>query len=172
MLTLPLFREDQRLRQAWVIGLTLTPALLAWYVFVAQVLLGQEVGNNPAPDWAVWLILALAGVGLPLLVFTARLRVDVTDAAVTIEYFPFTTRWIRLQEIESAAAVTYRPMRHFWGWGIRWSPSEGWAYTARGHHGVRLKLTDGRRVLIGSQRPNELAESINGRLACLERPGK
>jgi hypothetical protein len=164
--TLPVFRETQRLRQAWVIGLSLTPALLAWYVFVVQILLGQEVGTNPAPDWAVWLIFALVGVGLPLLVFSARLSLHVDDACLDIHYFPFLRRDIFIWDIASAEAVTYRPMRLFWGWGIRWSPSQGWAYTARGHHGVRVTLKDGRRLLIGSQRPNELAAAINGRLAC------
>ncbi len=160
----PEFREVQRLRQAWLVGLTLLPAFLAWYVFIAQVVLGQEVGNNPAPDWAVWLILLLAGIGLPLLVFSARLEVAVTDEGIAVRYSPFLRRLIRFASVSSAEAVTYRPLLDYGGWGIRWSYCNGWAYNASGNHGVRLTLADGRRVLIGSQRPNELAEAIRARL--------
>jgi hypothetical protein len=166
MPALPLYRESQRLRQAWVIGLALTPAFVAWYVFIGQVVLGRTVGNNPAPDWAVWLIFALVGVGLPAALFTIRLIVDVTDAAVTVRFGSLVVRWVSLGEVQSAKVVKYRPLRQFWGWGIRWSPHDGWAYTASGNHGVRVTLNDGRSLLIGSQRPGELAESINARLAC------
>ncbi|MFO7650900.1 MAG: DUF6141 family protein [bacterium] len=162
----PGFRETQRLRQAWIIGLTLLPAFLAWYVFIVQVVLGRPAGNNPAPDWGVWLILALVGIGLPALLFSARLDVAVEDSGVRIRYFPFLRRFIPWDAIRSAEACTYRPMAHFWGWGIRWSSHEGWAYTASGNHGVRLELADGRRLLLGSQRPGELAETIRARLAC------
>lgn len=162
----PSFRETQRLRQAWIIGLTLTPALLAWYVFVGQVVLGRTVGSNPAPDWAVWLILALVGIGLPALLFSARLDVAVESTGLRIRYFPFLRRFIPWGAIRSADSCTYRPMAQFWGWGIRWSSSEGWAYTTSGNHGVRLTLADGRRLLIGSQRPGELAETIRARIAC------
>ncbi len=158
------FRETQRLRQAWLIGLTLLPAFLAWYVFIVQVVLGQQVGNNPAPDWTVWLIFLLVGIGLPLLVFSARLEVTLTDDGIAIHYFPFLRRFIPFAAISSAEAVAYRPLLDYGGWGIRWSCCHGWAYNASGSHGVRLTLTDGRRVLIGSQRPNELAAAIRARL--------
>lgn len=40
------------------------------------------------------------------------------------------------------------------GWG------ENVALNARGDRGVRLMLTDGRRVLVGSQRAEELAAAL------------
>ena len=51
--------------------------------------------------------------------------------------------------------MTYSPLAEYGGWGIKWGRS-GLALNARGDRGVRLTLTDGRRVLVGSQRPEEL----------------
>ena len=55
--------------------------------------------------------------------------------------------------------MTYSPLVEYGGWGIR-----GWgknvALNARGNRGVRLMLMDGRRVLVGSQRAEELAAAL------------
>jgi hypothetical protein len=56
--------------------------------------------------------------------------------------------------------VQYRPIADHGGWGIRSGRDGERALTARGNRGVRLVLADGTRLLIGSQRPEELAETI------------
>ena len=45
------------------------------------------------------------------------------------------------------------------GWGFRWG-SSGRAYNLRGNRGVQLTLADGGRLLLGSQRADELAAAI------------
>ena len=93
------------------------------------------------------------------------LRTTVTDQeliATLGALFPLYRRRIRLADITAAEAVMYSPIAEYGGWGIR-----GWgkntALNARGNRGVRLTLRDGRRVLIGSQRPDELAEALAAR---------
>jgi hypothetical protein len=55
---------------------------------------------------------------------------------------------------------TYRPIRDYGGWGIRYGRG-GKAYNVSGNRGVMLELSDGQKLLIGSQRPEELANAIN-----------
>jgi hypothetical protein len=58
-------------------------------------------------------------------------------------------------------ARTYRPILEYGGWGIRYSPfGQGCAYNVSGNRGVQLELADGQRILIGSQRAEELARAI------------
>ena len=58
-------------------------------------------------------------------------------------------------------ARTYRPLLEYGGWGIRYAPfGKGWAYNVHGSQGVQLELTNGKRILIGSQRAEELARAI------------
>jgi hypothetical protein len=110
------------------------------------------------PAGFYWLIIIPYGLVGNLL--CQRTTVTATNLTVTFgALFPLYRRQIALQTIASAEAITYSPLADYGGWGIR-----GWgknvALNARGNRGVRLALHDGRRVLIGSQRPNELAEAL------------
>ncbi len=67
-----------------------------------------------------------------------------------------------LQDIEKAEAVTYLPFKSYLGWGIRRGRDKSLGLTMRGNRGVMLQLRDGRRVLVGSQQPDDLVLAING----------
>ena len=89
-------------------------------------------------------------------------RTAITDTELTITFgalFPLYRRRIALADIASAEAVTYSPIADYGGWGIRGFGSSV-ALNARGNQGVRLTLRDGRRILVGSQRPGELAAAL------------
>ena len=73
--------------------------------------------------------------------------------------FPLYRRRIALADIASAEAVTYSPIADYGGWGIK-GPSGNSALNARGNRGVRLTLRDGKRLLIGSQKPGVLVEAL------------
>jgi hypothetical protein len=47
------------------------------------------------------------------------------------------------------------------GWGIHWVPGRGWTYNLWGFDCVRLTLTNGRTVRIGTDDPEGLAEFLN-----------
>jgi hypothetical protein len=90
------------------------------------------------------------------------LRTVVTETEIAITFgalLPLYRRRIARADIVSSEAVTYSPLAEYGGWGIKWG-RDGVALNARGNRGVRLTLRDGRRVLIGSQRPEELAEAL------------
>jgi hypothetical protein len=156
----PLYREEQRFRQWWLWSLVVVVAALVWWVFVEQVILGHRVGENPLPDWGAWLLMALIGVGLPLLFLSTKLVTEVTADQLVIRYRPMTRRNIPLAEIEQATARTYRPVSEYGGWGVKGWSRRNIAYNVSGNRGVQLVLKDGRRVLVGSQRAEELAQVI------------
>ncbi len=93
-----------------------------------------------------------------------ELRVTVTDAALEIHFAPFVRRVLAWNEIASSRARTYRPIREFGGWGIRFGRGGARAYNVSGNRGVELTLRDGKRILIGSQRADDLAAAIDARL--------
>ena len=63
-------------------------------------------------------------------------------------------------DVLAAEAVTYRPIREFTGWGIRWRPGWGWAYSVAGNRGLRVDLRNGSHLMIGSRAPEPLAEAV------------
>ena len=91
----------------------------------------------------------------------AHLDVIVTDEELLIRFRPFHLRGRRipLRDIAEAQARTYSPLGEYGGWGIRLG-SRGMAYNAYGNRGVQIVLVDGRQILIGSQRSEELAAAL------------
>ncbi len=50
-------------------------------------------------------------------------------------------------------------LREYGGWGVKYGRA-GKAYNVSGNRSVQLKLSSGKGLLIGSQRPEELAQAI------------
>ena len=156
---MPIYSETQRPRQSWLFLIIGLIALLGWALFVQQIVRGKPVGDDPMPDWGVWLLTALLGVALPAFFFWFRLETTVFDDRLEIRMAPLSHRVFRPEEIAGAAARTYRPLREYGGWGIRGFGSNR-AYNVKGDQGVQLILTNGNRILIGTQRPQELEKAI------------
>lgn len=90
---------------------------------------------------------------------TSRQTTTVTADAVTVRFgFLYSTR-IPFSEIRSAAAIVYRPIREYGGWGIRGTRRRR-ALNMRGNQGVLLTKADGSTLLIGSQKPRELLAAL------------
>ena len=110
----------------------------------------------------------LIGVGIvvPLLVaalfFMIKLETQVRADGLYVRMFPLHLRFkeFRFDSLEQYYARTYRPLREYGGWGIRFGKS-GKAYNMSGNKGVQLVLKNGKKLLIGSQRAEELACAID-----------
>jgi hypothetical protein len=141
----PLFEEEQRFRQPWLWGILAGAAGLAGWAAAKR----ESSWFGPAITASV-----LAAV------YAMKLLVQVDSKEVRIHFFPLPRRTIPLGEIRACEARTYRPIREYGGWGIRYGFS-GMAYNVSGDRGVQLELHNGKRILIGSQRAEELAAVIN-----------
>lgn len=157
----PLFEETQQFRQVWVWLILVGVFLLLSYEVYQQIILDNVFGQAPTPDLVLFLIWLFIGIGLPAGFYNARLVTKVYPGRISIRFHPIhrSEHEYPLGQIERVEAVTYRPILHYGGWGIR----VGWggkAYNVSGRHGVKLHFSSGRPLLIGSQRPEELTEAI------------
>jgi len=125
-----------------------------------QIIRGKPFGSNPAPDVMVWIIAILIGMALPLLFLMLKMITEVRKDRIRIRYFPLYTRIISTGEIQTYEACKFRPLLDYGGWGIRWAGRRGMAYNVYGNEGVQLELTNGKKLLIGSQKAEELAAAI------------
>jgi hypothetical protein len=154
------FTETQRMKFWWAWLLILITAAIAWWTFIQGIVLGQPVGDNPPSQAVYWLILAFAGIGLPLLLYVVKMTTTVTREKIVIRYWPFVTKRIPVGEIKSFAACQYRPIREYGGWGIRWAGKRGMAYSMSGKEGVQLELNNGHKILVGSQQATQLETAL------------
>lgn len=148
------FDERQRLSPI-ILGLTALALVIGYAVTVM---------GDMAPDERLVVTIAFAAGAVILLgALSLSLRTTVTDEGVRVKGLIFIDRLIPFAEITSAESVRYRPILDYGGWGYRLSP-KGKAYNMRGDKGVALSLKDGGKIMLGSQRPDELAEAITARL--------
>ena len=166
------FREEQRFNQFWIrlllIGLVVMVVGLYGYGLVEQLVYDRPWGNNPISDTGLVLAaLAQAALvaGLIWLFRAMRLVTEVRSDGLHVRFVPFVRKHVPFASIRRCEARTYRPVAEYGGWGIRFGwGGRGKAYTVRGDRGVQLEFTDGKRLLIGSQRADELEAAIRSHL--------
>ena len=136
------------------------------YTFIA---LGEMLTGLALLRGRVWSLefgLGLAlGLGLLMVViiFLLHMTTEVTpsDLRVWFGWLPTYRRYVPIETVRSVEVVTYRPIADYGFWGIRSGRDGERALIARGNRGVRLELTDGSKLLIGSQKPELLAAALD-----------
>jgi hypothetical protein len=163
-----LFEERQRFRQPWVwliLGLVnvVVVAIFAQGLY-QQLYQGRPWGNNPTSDAALMAIAAIVislTLGATLFLWFIELYVGVDREFLVIRFRPLLHKRIHIRDIIEWEACKYHPLWEYGGWGIRYSLSRrGWAYSVSGREGVRVRRTDGKEMLIGSYRAEELANAL------------
>lgn len=144
----------------------------AWWVYsllASVVILGGAAviwGRGANAGWGTGLPIALGlscVVPTLLIVLLLRMTTEVhpTECIVWFGWLPTYREVVPLASIKVVEAVTYRPLRDCGGWGIRRGVGDERVLNARGDRGVRLTLIDGDKILIGSQRAEELAQALD-----------
>jgi Family of unknown function (DUF6141) len=152
------FSEVQRFSSHRVLApLVLIACVGAW---VAVVLAIASGGPGKPPVWEIALILVVATL-VPLMLATLRQVTEVTASGVRVRLAPLQPhgREVCWPQLVRYAAISYRPLREYGGWGIR-GGGDRMAYNASGDLGVLVETSDGRSLLIGSLRPLELERAI------------
>ena len=154
------FSEKQKFKQLWLWILLTGIVILFAYFNYQQLIVGEPVGTNPAPDAVLILTLVLMA-GLMFLFLNLKLITEIRDDGIYYRFAPFHSKFrhIPWSDIESIEVTKYKPIGDYLGWGIRSSPS-GRAYSVQGNQGLQLVLVDGKRVLIGTKRAEELRQVI------------
>ncbi len=157
-----LYREVQYFRQIWVWLLLISVFAIAIWSVIQQVLLGKPFGDDPAPDAVLVIILIVFGFGFPYAFYKMNLTIEVHSDGMYYRFFPFHLSFHKIapEDINGFEVRTYRPIREYGGWGIRYG-GKSKAYNVSGNRGVQLELSNGKQLLFGSQRPEELAEALN-----------
>lgn len=156
-----LFHEEQRFTQWWFWLLILVCISPTWYIWWRHLMMRGALEANDVPDWVIWLLWLGVGILLPVVFASMRLITVVRHDGVYLRFVPFHWRWVKIpvEQIRSVQARRYNPVLEYGGWGIRYG-ARGKAYNVSGNWGVELELANGRTLLIGSQKAEELEERI------------
>lgn len=150
------FKETQKMTQWWLWAILLgTTGVVFWEIgaeTIARQLSLAEFVQSPQL-WTSALILILVLVFFYLL----SLKTEVDPEKIHIHYFPMWRTHIRLNEVASAEIIKYG----FVGYGIRFSIRYGTVYNAKGNRGLQIVKKNGSKILLGTQRPEELRSAVH-----------
>lgn len=143
------FHEDQHFRRSWLWVLIALPVVAA----VAS------IAARPRTTLTGIVVTLLVALGVALLFAFARLETEVRADGILVRFHGlWPTRRIPLDSIDTYAARHYS----IWdsgGWGVHLGLA-GMTYNVSGNDGVQLRLKNGSRVLVGTQRPAEFVSAI------------
>ena len=166
------FHEEQRFTQRWLWVLIILNMLILAVIFgyglIEQLIFGKPWGDRPVSDTTLILITSavlLFSASMIYIFYSLRLITEVRDDGLYIRFYPFRGTTIPYNSIRSCEARIYKPLSEYGGWGIKYGRS-GKAYNILGNRGVQLILDNDKRVLIGSQRADELEKAIKQYCNC------
>jgi hypothetical protein len=161
-----LFIETQSFKQHPLVLVIIASILFwSWGLFIATVVLRVD-GALELPAVLSSLVPVIIGTALAAWFYIMRLDINVDMTGVSAEFkYVFFKRHIGFDEIETAFARTYSPMKEFGGWGVRFSKKNGTVVNVSGNEGVQLVLRDGKKLLLGSRRAQELEAAIKANLS-------
>ena len=154
------FLEVQKVRRVWmwllfIVAYTGLGAMAAHNVFYKKAV-GQSLLSFSSIIFVAALLLVVG-----LLIYKSRLVTSIGQEGIWYRFSPLQVRnrFIAWSELEEVRVRQYDAISEYGGWGIKFG-SEGKAYTVKGRYGLQLEATDGRKILIGTQRPIELERLI------------
>jgi len=155
-----LFRENQKFNQWWIWILIIGVNGLIGYAIIQRVMLGKPFGDHLASNFGLFMVL-----GLPLLIallfYCLKLETVITRDGIYVKFFPFYLKFKHYswEEIQNLYVRKYNPIMEFGGRGLR-GFRRNRALNVSGNMGLQLELKEGKRLLIGTRKAEELDDVI------------
>ena len=157
-----IFREVQR----FALWLRLALLVFTFFMFglcrfVLRDILSQQGSIDVLPFAFFIVFMVFVPAAVAILFLTLKLETEVRSDGLYVRFFPFHIHYkeFTAEDLTECCPRTYRPILEYGGWGIRFG-KKGKAYNVKGNKGVQLILKNQKRLLIGSQKPDELARAI------------
>ena len=150
------FKEKQRFTQWWLWLVLIGTGVLPIFGIYKQIILGEKFGSKPMSDFGL-IIFCLSFFGVIALFWFMRLKTEIDQNEIRIDFFPFVKKRMHWKEIKNAEIVDYGFVG---GWGIRFWPKYGTVYNTKGSMGLAIELLNGKKILIGTQKETELNKTV------------
>lgn len=156
------FKESQRFTQWWlwliIIGMDLA------YTFAVVIKILTQVVSGKYSQISVGLLIPVAIVFfVTVLFFLMRLDTVIDDVGIHVRFFPLqiSFRHYRWEKIENCFVRKYKPLLEYGGWGIR-GVGKNKALNIKGNMGIQIEFFDGKRLLIGTSKFEEVSRVLTG----------
>jgi hypothetical protein len=164
-----LFSEEQHFDQLWLkvplYVLAVGNVVLFAYGFYKQIIAGKTWGDNPMSDeglvFVTFFVFLIWGVVFFLFEKTKLITV-IYEKEIRLRFPPFFSKQkiIPFKMIKNMEVRKYNPITEFGGWGLRYG-LRGKAYNVKGNIGLQIQFINGKKLLIGTQKPDQVKWAIS-----------
>ena len=133
--------------------------LILWLFYQLGISIGE---GDEYKNWNFWepVIVPLVLMGL---LFVVKLETRMDKKGIYVQFFPFhwKPKFYAWESIVHVEVRTYRPIREYGGWGLKYGwGGQGMSYTVWGSTGLQLHFSNGKKLLIGTQKGETLKEIL------------
>lgn len=149
-----LFSENQRFSKWFRWPLLL---LIVWLAYTQRDFLSAEARFKSWKNWEI--------VWVPIFLFVLfnllQLRTKISKEGISVQFLPFhfKPKFFAWEDISKVEVRSYRPIMEYGGWGLKYGwGGQGMSYTVSGTKGIQLYLKNGKKILIGTRKGEELEQ--------------
>ncbi len=155
-----LFTEKQRFNQWWLWLLLIVVNGLVLYNFYKYAITGNI--ENTAFSFLVGIPFFIPLL-VSFLLLSFRLDTTINEEGIYVRFFPLQIKmkYYPWNEIANCFVREYSPIGEYGGWGMR-GFGKNRALNISGNKGLQIEFTDQKRLLIGTNKPDELKSVIAG----------
>ena len=158
-----LYTETQRFKQWWLWLILLTGNGLFIFGVFKQVFTGQQFGDKPINNTELLMTTALTLL-VTILFLNLRLETIIKKDGIYVRFFPFHIKFKHYpwESLTKSFIRTYSAITEYGGWGLRVGLfRKGRAFNVSGDKGLQLEFTNNKKLLIGTNMPDQLTEVLN-----------
>ncbi len=151
------FSETQRFTQIWgwiILLISIVVTIIGFVRFTRS-----ENARNINP---IFYLVFLLPLGLGVLFFTMKLETHIDEKGISYRFFPFRMEESRIDwdNVQKVYVREYNPTKEYGGWGIR-GTNNNEAVNVAGHEGIQIIFKNGKKLLIGTQKPEQIQRLID-----------
>lgn len=134
-----------------------------WFSIIFLLVIGffayQIMSSEAKWGWSQSMVLLIPGILIVYFVL-ARLHTVMDSTGIYVDFKPFLRRkkwsWHEVAHVQ----IRKYTFLDYGGWGYR-KGTYGTGYTVQGYYGIQIHLKDGEKILVGTQRPDEVQQFLD-----------
>lgn len=157
-----LFTERQRFKQWWIWLILLGVNAVFIFRIFRQIMGLQPIGQNTMSDTGL-IVVTTVSILLTILFLNFRLDTLIKKDGIYVRFYPIHLKFNHYawQSLTKSFIREYSPISEYGGWGLRYGLfGKGKAYSVSGNKGLQLELTNNKKLLIGTNKPDELNKKL------------
>ena len=152
-----LFEEVQSRTSRQTVGFFRTVSVIVFAALVINIILQKGI----ATSFTYFLITTLTILIVLNLILPSNLTTQIRSDGIYVRFSPFRPSFVKFSwnDIEDVYLRNYDALSEYFGWGYRIGP-HGTGYIVAGNVGIQIILKNGNKVLVTTQRPNEVKDVL------------